>query len=196
MMQILANGVLSGAVLAVAALGLSLTYAVFRFPNFGHAEYLTAAAYGAVTGYALVAPGGGDALGIVVAGAFAAAFAMLVVMAAARLVFARLIARGGAGVLIIGSFAVGLLVRSLVALLFGVNERTPDRDLEIAMPLGAGVRATPTEIAIVLLSGVLILLLHLVLSRTTLGKTLRAVAENPLLAGIAGISVAHVRRAA
>jgi len=190
--RIIADGVLSGAVLAIAALGLSLTYAVFRFPNFAHAEYLTAGAYGALVGFGAALAAGGQSTAVLVAAAVASAFALAVAFVTARL-FAPLIAGGRGPALVIASFAAGLLVRNLIVLTFGPTEQHIDRDLEIAAPIAWGVRATPSEIAIVIAVAALVLGFHLLLRHTPFGRSLRAVAENPELAAVTGVAVGRVQ---
>ena len=55
------------------------------------------------------------------------------------------------------------------------------------MRLGWGVRATADQLALVALTASLVISLHLVLSRTQIGRSMRAVSENRALARIAGV---------
>ncbi len=87
--RIIADGVLSGAVLCIAALGLS--HAIFRFPNFAHSEYLTAGAYGALVGFGSAVAAFGQSGAVLAAAFVAAGFTLVVIFATAR-VFAPLIA--------------------------------------------------------------------------------------------------------
>ncbi len=190
--RIIADGVLSGAVLCIAALGLSLTYAIFRFPNFAHSEYLTAGAYGALVGFGSAVAAFGQSGAVLAAAFVAAGFTLVVIFATAR-VFAPLIAGARGPALVIASFAAGLLVRNLIVLAFGPTEQHLERDLEIAAPVAWGARATPTEIAIVAAVAVLVLGFHLLLRHTSLGRSLRAVAENPELAAVTGVAVGQVQ---
>ena len=43
--QLLANGLVTGSVIAIAAIGLSLVYGILKIVNFAHGEYLTLGAY-------------------------------------------------------------------------------------------------------------------------------------------------------
>ena len=47
-LQHLADGILSGAVVSLGAIGLSLTMKILRFANFSHSELLTWGAYSAL----------------------------------------------------------------------------------------------------------------------------------------------------
>src|SRR5215203_5367619 len=45
--QLLVNGVVSGSVIALAAVGISLIYGILRIVNFAHGDYLTFGAFAA-----------------------------------------------------------------------------------------------------------------------------------------------------
>src|SRR3954469_25016630 len=62
--QLIVNGVMAGAILAVPAIGLTAIYAVLRFPNFSLASHIT---IGAFAGYVANAAGGWPAWGAVAA---------------------------------------------------------------------------------------------------------------------------------
>jgi len=51
--QLVLDGLVSGAVLAIAAVGVSLVYGILRLVNFAHGDYLTFGAYAAFAGTAL-----------------------------------------------------------------------------------------------------------------------------------------------
>jgi branched-chain amino acid transport system permease protein len=196
--SILVDGVFLSALLSLASLGLSLSYAVFRFPNFAHGDLITIGAYGAGAG-AMLARGGEAPVASVLAGAAASVVAAIVVMLLAdRLVLRTLLARRGGAAVIIAAFAIGLLLRNAVVLLFGPDETEAMRPLEIAapvwnFPLFAAARLTTTERLVIAATVALMVLVHLLLRRTALGRDLRAVAENPELAGVCGIVVPRLR---
>ena len=48
LLQVLVNGLLAGAELAVPAIGFTTIYAVLRFPNFALASHMTVGAYAGV----------------------------------------------------------------------------------------------------------------------------------------------------
>ena len=53
MLQILADGLVIGSVIALGAIGLSLTFSILRFANFAHGELLAWGAYLALTALAM-----------------------------------------------------------------------------------------------------------------------------------------------
>jgi branched-chain amino acid transport system permease protein len=62
------------------------------------------------------------------------------------------------------------------------------------MPLGGGMRATPDQLFSLGIAVLLVVLVHLLLTRTAIGRSMRAVAENPQLSGVVGIDVRGVVR--
>jgi len=197
--RLLVDGVLLGAVLCMASLGLSLTYAVFRFPNFAHAEYVTVGAYAALSGADLAGQAQHPELALPAAIVAAILAAGAVALAADRLVLRRLLARRQGAAVIIAAFAIGLLLRNVLVLLAGPAEQDAGLPLEIATPLFPGVaalaavRLTVAERAVVAATVLLMLVLQLLLRRSRFGRDLRAVAENPELAGVCGLVVPRLR---
>ncbi|MDQ4107162.1 MAG: branched-chain amino acid ABC transporter permease, partial [Actinomycetota bacterium] len=49
-LQLIANGIVIGSVIAVAAVGLTLVFGILRLINFAHGDFLTLGAFVAVVG--------------------------------------------------------------------------------------------------------------------------------------------------
>jgi branched-chain amino acid transport system permease protein len=200
--KLIVDGVLLGAVLCMASLGLSLSYAVFRFPNFAHGEFVTVGAYAALAGADLAGQSQRPELALPAAMVAAILAAAAVALAADRLVLRRLLARRQGAAVIIAAFAIGLLVRNVLVLLAGPAEQDAGLPLEIATPILPGVaalsaaRLTVVERAVVIAAVLLMLVLQLLLRRSRFGRDLRAVAENPDLAGACGLVVPRLRAVA
>jgi len=62
------------------------------------------------------------------------------------------------------------------------------------MRLGFGIRVTPDQFALVGMTAVLVIALHLMMTRTQVGRSMRAVSENPTLARVVGVDVARIVR--
>jgi branched-chain amino acid transport system permease protein len=210
MLQLLADGLIVGSVIALGAVGLTLTYSILRFANFGQGEFMTWGAYLAVTGLAflLAVTGGGvmEPLGpfsfgwqLLVAMVLAAALTAGIALAVDWLLFRRL-RRGAAITLVIASFGASLALRNLLQFLYGTLPEYYSREIQIAIPLVprdvlGGLRVTPDQMLVIGLAAVAVLALHLLLTRTTLGRAMRATAMNPALARVAGVDVEGVIRA-
>lgn len=201
--QFLADGILTGALLGLGGVGLTLAYSILRFANFVHGDYLTVGAYAAL----IVAGAISQALGGSGIGPFSFGWPLIIALPVAMLatgalalfldwlLFRPLRRRGEEIVVVMASFGASLALHSLIEFAFTPNPKYFSRDLQIAVPLGGGLRATPDEMAVVVLAALTGIGLHLLLTRTDMGRAMRAVAENPDLARVAGIDPAMVVRA-
>ncbi|MBB5502008.1 branched-chain amino acid ABC transporter permease [Paraburkholderia sp. MM5384-R2] len=197
--QYVADGVILGSTLALGAIGLTLTYNILRFANFAHGEFLTFGAYFALMWTAFF--GTGAALGPVT---FGAPFLVAIVVAGI-LTFGlalvldwllyRLLRKSEVAVtLVIASFGASLMLRNLVVFIWGPQPEYYTRSIAIAREILPGVRLTADEVFVVALTLALMIALHLFLTRTRLGKAMRAVSDNPSLASVTGIDVQGIIR--
>jgi branched-chain amino acid transport system permease protein len=209
MLQLVTDGLIVGSIIALGAIGVTLTYSLLRFANFAHGELLTWGAYLALSflaGFLALAgapmrPLGPFSFGWPLLSALAAAAAATagIALAVEALVFRRLRARGAAIVLVIASFGVALALRNLVLFVYGGVPEYYSRELQIAIRIlprdvWGGIRITPDQLFVLGLAATLVLVLHLLLTRSTLGRSMRAAAENPALARVAGIDVERIIR--
>ena len=201
MIQFVADGVVNASLIALGAIGLSMTYNILRFANFAQGEILTVGAYLTLLGVQLLGFGAG-ALGPVAFGwplllsmLAGALMTGLLVLAVDRLVFAPLRARSATRITIImAAFGLSLMGRNLTTLVAGGEPAYYDFYIPRSFELLPGARVRPDDIAIVAVSAVAFLLLFLFVNRTSLGRQMRAVAENPTLARTIGVDVQHVIR--
>jgi branched-chain amino acid transport system permease protein len=203
-LQFVADGLLAGAMIGLGAIGVTLTYSILRFANFAHGEFIAWGAYGALVltagiGFLVggsVAPLGPFSFGwpLLLAGALAMILTGLLALGLDFLLFSRLRARGNAIIMVMASFGASMALRSLLEFLFSSEPAYFSRDIQIAIPLGLGIRVTPDQMLMLGLTAVLVIGMHLLITRTTIGRSMRAVAENPHLAAVAGIGVAAVIR--
>jgi branched-chain amino acid transport system permease protein len=208
MLQIAADGLIVGSVIALGAIGLTLTFSILRFANFAHGELLAWGAYLALSALgAFVAIGGAGtpfaplsfgwpllaALGVAMAATAAIALGLDTVL------FRRLRTQG-AITLIIASFGAALALRNVLFFIYGGIPEYYSQELQIAIALlprsvAGGLRVTPDQVFVLALALVVVIALHLFLARSTLGRAMRATAHNPQLARVAGIDPERVLRA-
>ncbi|MBL8340230.1 MAG: branched-chain amino acid ABC transporter permease [Rubrivivax sp.] len=198
--QALADGVLTGAVIALGAIGISFTMQIMRFANFAHAELLTWGGYIALVIVGFVGAGAPSlglsfGFGLWLATAVAMALAGALAWAVDRLVF-RPLRAGGAGhlTLVFASFGLGLVMRHLIVLFWGHDSRFYTRELQMAAEVLPGVRVLPNQVAILVVTLLVVVALHQWLARSRTGVALRAAAESPALAAACGIEVERVIR--
>jgi branched-chain amino acid transport system permease protein len=177
--QVLLNGVVTGLLLALPALAFTLVFGVLKFANFAIGAMLTLGAYAAWVCNVVVG------LPILVA----AGAAVLVVAAAAvladRAVYARLRDRGPITPLV-ASMGVSFVMENICRFCFGNDAR--NFDVVVARPIRwNGLRINHEQIITAVAVGASLLVVHVVLRHTPLGRAMRAVADNAPLAAVRGI---------
>ena len=186
--QLLINGLLAGAMLAVPAIGFTAIYAVLRFPNFAVASHATIGAY---AGY-VANVGLGWPAPLALLAAFVVAGAVGVV--SDEIVLRRLRPAGPLTVAI-ASVALTIVLENMVRFAFGNDLMGYDlpvlRDWRVD-----GLRIGPQQVYNALAAAAAMAALFLFLAFTRTGKMMRAVADNPTLASLKGIDAVTVARLA
>ena len=195
--QVLIDGLLTGALLGLGAIGLTLVYAILGFANFAHGEFATAGAYAALL--AGTALGGQQSFepfsvgpGLLIGLPIAMTVSALVALALDHALFRPLRRQGSGIVLVIASFGASLALRAGLEFSFGPQPRYFSREIAFQVTLAPGLRASWDQLAVLALAASLMLGTHLLLTRTALGRAMRAVRENAPLARLAGIDVSAI----
>lgn len=185
-LNLLLNGLIEGLVVALPALAMTLVMGVNRFPNAAAGDFMTTGAYVAV-GVQLL---GGLPL-------WAAALVAMVVTALLSAGSHALIFRKLAGQPMVSSLlaaiGLGFLLRSMISFFAGHDQRTFDLPLVRAWNVG-GVRVLPSDLAVAGIALVSLLVVFVLLYRTSFGRQLRAVADSPDLARASGIRAGSLLR--
>jgi branched-chain amino acid transport system permease protein len=199
-LQFLLDGLIAGSMIGLAAIGITLTYSILRFSNFAHGDFMAWGTYAALV--IVGALGGSTALkplsfGLPLLASLILAMGLTALLALALdwMLFARLRARGQTIIVVMASFGASMALRSLLEFIFTSRPTYFSRDIQMAMPVGFGIKITADQIALLVLTLVLVTGMHLFLSRSQRGREMRAYAQNPALAQVAGIDVDRVVRA-
>jgi len=184
LLQALINGVMTGTLIAVPAIGFTAIFAVLRFPNFAIASYATIGAFAAWWA--------NTALGLPVIPALTIAFlaAGLVGVVAEETALRRLRGRG-ALIVAIASVALNLVLENLVRFFFGNDMRGYDLPLMRDLRLGE-LRIGPQQLQSLALALAIMAAMFTFLFYTRFGKAMRAVADNPELAQLKGIDPGRI----
>jgi branched-chain amino acid transport system permease protein len=201
-LQFLADGLIMGALIGLGAVGVTLTYSILRFANFAHGEFVAWGTYMTLAmagGFAAVLghPIGSLSFGwnVVIAGFIAAGLTGILALALDWVLFARLRRRGNAIVMVMASFGASMALRSMLEFLFTSEPRYFSRDIQMAMPFGLGIRLTPDQIFLLAMTAVIVVVVDRYMKLSPMGRAMRAVSENPVLARVAGVDVDRVIRA-
>lgn len=199
-LQFLLDGLIAGSMIGLAAIGITLTYSILRFSNFAHGDFMAWGTYAALV--IVGALGGSTALkplsfGLPLLASLILAMGLTALLALALdwMLFARLRARGQTIIVVMASFGASMALRSLLEFIFTSRPTYFSREIQMAMPVGFGIKITADQIALLVLTLVLVIGMHLFLSRSQRGREMRAYAQNPALAQVAGIDVDRVVRA-
>jgi branched-chain amino acid transport system permease protein len=198
--QALADGILTGGILALGAIGYSLSAKILKFANFAHAEFLTVGAYLALTLATLMGAGTpidpfSFGVPLIVATIVAGIATGVIAILVDRLVFSRLRARRVAALtLVFASFGMALVLRNLVLLLWGPNAHYYGQELQIAIEVLPDVRMLPDHVFVLVLTFLLVLALHFFLQTSRVGVAMRAMADSPALSQACGIDTASIIR--
>jgi branched-subunit amino acid ABC-type transport system permease component len=174
-------GIASGAVIALGAVGFSVQFGMSNILNITYGSLMTLGAY---LGLFLIDRGASAwvALGLagIVVGAVSVVFH--------RALLAPLVRRGTrAFALVIVTVSAGVVLQYVIVAFAGPDAKSYGEQSGQTFRL-LGFILTASQVTIILLTLVLMLGLHLLLTRTTLGRAMRATASNRILAQSCGIN--------
>ncbi|MEO0028243.1 MAG: High-affinity branched-chain amino acid transport system permease protein LivH [Pseudomonadota bacterium] len=189
LLSALLNGLTTGAVYALIALGLTLIYGVLHIINFAHGASLMMALYGV---YALKERWGVDpyvALPFMVPAMFVLGYGMQ------RLIINRASHGKDENILLV-TLGLSIVMENLALLFFKSDTRTIDTAYTLST-VAIGPEAVQVMVSVpklVAFAGALVVsaLLIVILQRTDLGRAIRAVAKEKQGARLMGIDVEHV----
>lgn len=199
--QLLIYGVISGSILALGGIGVSLTYSILGFSNFAHGDIM---AIGAYIGLGLL--GLFTALGVPNSPlgplSFGVGFILSLILAIGltavtmiiidRLLFRRL-RHAGPIILMMASIGLSLGLRNTIQFFWGPQPHYYIAGIQVAVPIfGSSVRIKTDEAFIILVAIVLVVAVHAFLRYTKMGKAMRAMADNVALARVSGINTDRV----
>ena len=179
------NGLTTGAVYALVALGLTLIYGVLHIINFAHGAALMMALYGV---YFLRQTLGIDpylALPLMVPAMFVVGYLLQ------RVVIERASHGKGENILLV-TLGISIVLENLALLAFRSDTRTIDTAYTLStVPIAGAMIALPKVVAF---GGAVLTSLALLwlMGRTDLGRAIRAVAKEKQGARLMGINVEHV----
>ncbi len=183
--QILVNSAVTGSLYLISAISLTLVYGLAKFPNFAHAEIMS---LGGFIGFWIT-----EQLGAPLPVAFFVAFlaAGITGFLSYRLIFKPLSDRGASLIhLMVASMALGFILRHTEGQIWGFAPLT----FSIVWPTyNIGSVTITLDWIILIVTAICVGIgLHFMLTRTRIGKAIRATASNPKLALSSGINTTRV----
>src|SRR5437016_5816459 len=184
--QLAANGLVTGSVIAIGAVGVSIVYGILRLVNFAYGDFL---AFGALAAYAFNKP-----LGIALVPATLLAMVLTAALSVGLdVVLWRPLRAKRAGFMSLFLASIGLALVLRQALLFGYGPQPEEyRVNPYKVYVLGSVRLSEAQFVSILAAVGVILALGAFLARTSLGRMMRALADDRELAAIAGVDVGRV----
>ncbi len=184
-LQLALNGMATGAIYALVALGLVITYKATEVLNFAHGDVLMASAFVA---WGLIV---GLGLPFWLAALLTVAFAAVLAWQIDARIMRRIVGQPQfAGVML--TIAIAFMLRGLVSMFFGPESRSyPTPWTQQSTHIGPVV---VSDLNLVILAVALLLtaLIYVFLRRTALGVSIQAASQNQLAAYLSGIRVKRV----
>ena len=197
--QLIVYGLISGSIITLGGIGLSLTYGILRFANFAHGDVMALGAF-----LALVIVGFTRSLGIPAQPFGPLSFGLPMVIALAcsmgltaiaailidRILYKRF-REAGSIVLLIASVGMAFILRNIIQFIWSPLPSYYIKEIQISKRF-YGIRIKPDEIFIIIFAAGAVYALHLFLTRTKMGKAMRATSDNAELARVTGIDTERV----
>ena len=179
------NGLMTGAVYALVALGLTLVYGVLHIINFAHGALLTAAMFAAFFAYTLLGLDPYLAVFLLAPLFFAAGYALQ------RFVIGPA-AHGEDRNFLLVTLGLAIVIENALLYFFRADTRTINLPYAFdVVEVGSAFIAVPRLVALGAVVAVAVVL-WVVMQWTDTGKAIRAVAKEKLGAELCGIDVAHI----
>ena len=181
-------GVVLGCIYALGAIGISLTFGILRFSNFAHGDTMTLGVYITLSLVQL------RNLHPLLVAPLAMVLTTVVVLGMDRAFF-KPFRTSPTIMLVIASFGLMLMIRSVIQFFWGVQLQALQTGIQRPWIFLDSFRILPKHVLIIAATVVLMMAVHLVLTRTKIGKAMRATSDNPELAALTGIDTELVIRA-
>ncbi len=176
-----------GSIYALGAVGISMIYGILRFSHFAHGDVMTLGAYGALSAVWLL---GWHPLAAL---PFGIALSVAAALLADRAFYRPL--RGLPTIYaVIASFGVALIIRSLVQLAWGPQNQVFVSGVRLPVVLFDRLRVSPLHLQAIAITVLAAVVLHWFLAHSRVGRSMRAVSDDPDLARVVGLEPERVIR--
>lgn len=181
--ELFIGGLMSGIVVGLAALAITLVFGIARFPNAATGDAMTAGAYVALSVSAVT--------GSIITGGVVSTLAGAALGVAAYASVFRKLARRSSVANLLASIGIAFVIRAVVGLIFGYQQQM--FELPLVRPWRVlGIRIQPNDLNLAVVAATTLATVFVILYATPIGRRMRAVADDPGLAQVSGISPSRV----
>lgn len=177
----LINGLQTGSVYALVALGYSMVYGIIKLLNFAHGDIIMVGAY--MVYYAIAS----FALPPIVAVILAVGVSTLLGVTIEKVAYTPLRSAPRLS-LLITAIGVSFLLENGAQLIFGADQKSMDPMVTGSISIG-GMGISYAAIVTIVVSVIAMVILTIIVNKTKIGKAMRAVSEDMGAAQLMGISL-------
>lgn len=186
LVETLGFSIVTAAILAMGSVGLTLQFGVTNYPNFAFGDFMTVGIYICWLFAHALPLWLAIVLGALVVGAVA--------LLSAEFVMGPFVKkRSSPLILLIVTFGLSFIINNIILAIWGAQSKSLPMASESPLHLGWFL-FTPSQLVVVGASVVVMLAVHLMLSRSRLGKAMRAVSDDSQLAAVSGIAEVPIVR--
>jgi neutral amino acid transport system permease protein len=181
------NGLASGSIYALGAIGLSLIYGILKLVNFAYGDYMTLGGFVAFA----INVSAGLPLAVAFLGALVAVAALGIVL---ELVLWAPMRRKGAGILQLLLLSIGLafVLRYSIQFIWTGEQRSLDVDqFQVWRPWDY-LTITAIQLTVILTAAAVLVAVAVMLRTTIVGKSMRALSDSFDLAEVSGVNTKRI----
>ena len=190
-LQQIINGLVIGSIYALIALGYTMVYGIMQLINFAHGEVVMIGAMVTISCINLLIGQNAGVSGpmLLVIGLMMAIPISMILGYTIEKVAYRPLRRAPRLAPLITAIGVSIVLQQLAMLIWGRNYRPFPAILPTEVHLIGGAAITDVQIAIVVLTLLLMGGMYFLIEKTKLGRAMRATAQNPDVAKLMGVNV-------
>jgi len=193
--QQLVNGLTLGSVYAVIALGYTMVYGILELINFAHGEIYMLGAY-----LGIILLGFFTAAGLTAHSLFISVLLTIILSAFFCALYGFTMEKMAYKPLrnaprlspLISAIGVSIFLQNYVMLTQGATDKVFPYQIGGTVLHFLGIQVTVTQLLIIGVSALMMLLLHLFISKTRTGKAMRATSQDMTMASLVGINVDRI----
>ena len=189
LLQQIINGLVLGSMYALVALGYTMVYGIIGLINFAHGDVLMV---GALTSWTIIVqardamPGLPGWMLLIVSALIAMVVCAVLNFSIEKLAY-RPLRNSPRLAPLITAIGMSILLQTLAMIIWKPNPKSyPTLLSQEPIHIGGAV-ISPTQVAILATTAIVLSILMFIVNKTNLGRAMRATAENPKVAGLMGI---------
>ena len=193
-LQQILNGLVLGSVYALVALGYTMVYGILQLINFAHGDVLMVGAMTAASVVLILQKNYPQipSVALLVIAVIAAVVVCVIISLIMERVAYRPLRNAPRLAPLITAIGLSTILQTVAMIIWKPNPRVfPDLLPNDPIEIGPAVLA-PKQILILVVSTIMMVGLILLVNKTKLGRSMRATAENPRIAGLMGVNSNYV----